>query len=138
MTYGDLLDLYFSRSVSLQAYWTIYVVVIGGLLAFSSLRKQPDAITGVLVSILFACFAWKNLGAIGDVIAQRNALHAAIVAYQPPSVDATDIPRIRSAVEPTLQTQDFAGVRTFHLSCDVLVLAALWAMELRRRRAAKG
>jgi hypothetical protein len=40
MTYHDLIQLYFERSNALQSYWTLYVVVIGGLLAFSSIRKE--------------------------------------------------------------------------------------------------
>ena len=35
MSYSELIQLYFERSTALQWYWTIYVVVIGGLLAFS-------------------------------------------------------------------------------------------------------
>src|SRR5205823_11397878 len=67
MKYNDLLQLYFERSNSLQWYWTIYVVVIGGLLAFSSLRQRPDVRTAVLVTVLYCFFAYKNLGAIRDV-----------------------------------------------------------------------
>ena len=45
MNYFDLIQLYFERSTAMQAYWNLYVVIVGGLLAFSSLRKQPAAIT---------------------------------------------------------------------------------------------
>ena len=57
MKYNELVQLYFERSNALQGYWTLYVVIIGGLLAFSSLRKQPDHITGLLVTLLYAAFA---------------------------------------------------------------------------------
>ena len=57
MSCGQLIELYFSRSNALQWYWTVYVAVIGGLLAFSSLRQRPDRITGVLVTVLYVCFA---------------------------------------------------------------------------------
>ncbi len=73
MKYHDLLQLYFDRSNALQWYWTLYVVVLGGLLAFSSLRQRPDHRTAVLVTILYCCFAYKNLGAIGDVTHQPLA-----------------------------------------------------------------
>ena len=41
MNYSELIQLYFERSNALQSYWTLYVVIVGGLLAFSSLRKIP-------------------------------------------------------------------------------------------------
>ena len=47
MKYNELIQLYFERSNALQGYWTLYVLIIGGLLAFSSLRKQPDLVTGL-------------------------------------------------------------------------------------------
>ena len=47
MKYDQLIQLYFERSNALQAYWTLYVVIVGGLLAFSSLRKLPAAVVGL-------------------------------------------------------------------------------------------
>src|SRR6266480_1936501 len=64
MKYNDLIQLYFERTTALQNYWTLYVVIVGGLLAFSSLRKQPAALTTLIVSILFGLFAYENLHAI--------------------------------------------------------------------------
>jgi hypothetical protein len=131
MTYAQLVQLYFDRSNALQWYWTLYVVIIGGLLAFASLRKQPDRLTTLLVSVLFCLFAYKNLGAIGDVTAQRAAILDAAKLVQPGIPDA-----ITSLLTPTLINPDFAGIRSFHILCDILTVAAIWAMELRRRRAA--
>src|SRR5262245_5578708 len=89
MKYNELLDLYFNRSNALQWYWTVYVVVIGGLLAFSSLRREPHLMTAVLVSVLYAMFAYKNLGAIRDVTMERYAILAALKDYPvQPSSDA--------------------------------------------------
>jgi hypothetical protein len=138
MDYSSLIQLYFERSNALQWYWTIYVVVIGGLLAFSSIRKQPDLITGVLVTVLFSFFAYKNLGAIQDVTLQRHATVQLIRDYPiSNSPEAIDIPRTRATLEPTLIVPAYEGIRNFHISCDLLTIAALWAMELRRRRAFK-
>lgn len=125
MTYPDMLHLYFDRSNALQWYWTIYVVVLGGLLGFASMRKQPDRLTTAIVSILYACFAWKNLGAIHDVSEQRAALHTLLGA-------ATDA--AAGVLRPTLIAPAWEGTRNFHIACDVLTIGALWAMELRRRR----
>jgi hypothetical protein len=142
MNYGQLVELYFSRSNALQWYWTIYVVVIGGLLAFSSLRQRPHRITGVLVTVLYLCFAYKNLGAIRDVTFERYAILDTINAI---TLDATTTAAagadsavallVRATIVPKLNPPAYAGVRNFHIACDVLTVAALWAMELRRRRA---
>ena len=134
MSYGELVDLYFSRSNALQWYWTVYVVVIGGLLAFSSLRQRPDRITGILVTVLYVSFAYKNLGAIHDVTHERYAILRALKEAPEPANDVT-MAVARQHIEPTLNPPAYAGVRNFHVVCDVLTVAALWAMELRRKRA---
>ena len=136
MRYNDLLQLYFERSNALQWYWTIYVVVIGGLLAFSSLRQRPDARTAVLVTVLYCFFAYKNLGAIKDVTDQRLAVHQAILSQPAELLDTTET-KVRPVIEPTLLPPEFPGVRNFHVATDVLTVAAIWAMERRRVRAAK-
>lgn len=52
MSFDQLIQLYFERSNALQSYWTVYVIVIGGLLAFSSLRRDPDPLTTLLLTVL--------------------------------------------------------------------------------------
>ena len=86
MNYNELIQLYFERANAMQAYWNLYVIIVGGLLAFSSMRKQPAAVTTALVSILFALFAYKNLDAMHDVTAQRFAtlqrgLHPNLIGF---------------------------------------------------------
>jgi hypothetical protein len=93
MRYADLIALYFERSNALQSYWTVCVLVIGGLLAVAALRPRRDVLAGVLASILYCAFAYKNLSAM------------------PPAYD---------------------GVHNFHISCDVMALAILWALQWRR------
>lgn len=132
MTYNDLIQLYFERSNSLQNYWTLYVVIIGGLLAFSSIRKQGDMVTTLLVSVLFSFFAFKNLDAIHDVTVQRFAVLDAIKNFSAPSGPSDLLGK--SKLEPTLTPPAFAGVRNFHITSDVLTVLALWSMERRRRR----
>ena len=137
MRYADLIQLYFDRSNALQWYWTLYVVIVGGLLAFSSLRVRPDLITGTLVTVLFVMFAYKNLGAIHDTTDQRLAALRAIREYPTTGPDAGNAAKVSQVLEPTLVTPEYEGVRNFHLASDVLTVAALWAMEYRRRRAAR-
>jgi hypothetical protein len=132
MTFSDLVQVYFERSNALQWYWTIYVLVIGGLLAFSSLRKERDLVTTVLITVLFCFFAYKNLGAIHDVTVQRFAVLQAIKESSS-SQNATDLQSMRNLLEPTLIAPAYEGVRNFHAASDLLTVAALWAMERRRR-----
>jgi hypothetical protein len=130
MNYSELIRLYFERSSALQWYWTLYVVIIGGLLAFSSLRKQPDLVTAVLVTVLYCLFAYKNLGAIGETSAQRQAVLDSMHQYP----DTSDLRSIRERIEPTLTSTAWEGTRNFHIASDLFTLAAVWAMEWRRWR----
>lgn len=134
MSYSELVQLYFERSNALQWYWTLYVIVIGGLLAFASMRKERDRATTILVTVLFCFFAYKNHGAIQDAAGQRQA---ALETLQQQSRGASDPLTAQAArrLEPTMIAADPKGTRNFHLLSDVLTVAALWAMELRRKRA---
>ena len=139
MTTSELVVAFFERSNALQNYWTLYVVVIGSLLAFASIRKQPDLITTILVSVLYIFFAYKNLGAIEDVSIQRIAILDAFKQQAGPVTDAMPATQVKSLqlIQPTLITPDIRGIRQFHVVTDALTIAALWAMELRRRKAAR-
>ena len=128
MTYNDLIQLYFERSNALQAYWTLYVVIVGGLLAFSSLRKQPAALTTLVVSMLFVLFAYENLDAILETSRQRFATLEAIKA------SPIETQQVRAAIEPTLRPATLGSSTMTHLISDVLTIAGLWVMELRRRK----
>ena len=136
MKYNELIQLYFERSNALQGYWTLYVVILGGILAFSSLRKQPAALTTFIVTVLFALFAYENLGAIQDVTRQRFAVLDTI--RKTDGAARPEIQPIRAALEPTLIPATVASVNTTHLSADVLTILALWAMEFRRRKYGTG
>ncbi len=128
MNYHELIQLYFDRSGAILSLWTLYVVILGGLLAFSSIRKQPDRLTTALVSVLFVIFAYQNLGGLHDAADQRLAVRE-LIRQPSPGGGPT-----REAFEATLQPVTYGNIRTFHCISDVLTLCALWAMELRRRR----
>ena len=134
MNYNDLIQLYFERSTAMQAYWNLYVLIVGGLLAFSSLRKQPAAITTLLVSVLFALFAYKNLDAMYDTTQQRFATIEAIKQFDASGTNAASLKQARDLLEPTLTPATYGSVRATHVISDILTIAALWAMEFRRRR----
>lgn len=134
MNYNELIQLYFERSNAMQQYWNLYVLIVGGILAFSSLRKQPAAITTALVCILFALFAYNNLDAMKDTTAQRFATLQAIKEFDSTGETVASSKKIRDVLEPTLTPATYASVRTTHVTSDLLTIIALCAMELRRRR----
>lgn len=136
MSYGELIRLYFDRSNALQWYWTLYVVVIGGLLAISSFRRRTDRLLTVLVTVLYCFFAYKNLGAIQDASDQRTAI---LQSIRHVAMNGTDSPNreLRDRLEPTLVSPSSPSIRNFHVVCDLLTIAALWTMERRRRRLAR-
>lgn len=135
MNYNELIQLYFERSNAMQQYWNLYVIIVGGVLAFSSLRKQPAAITTALVCILFGLFAYENLDAMKDTTAQRFATIEAIKQFDSGgAATATVSKQVRDLLEPTLTPATFGSVKATHITSDLLTIAALCAMELRRRR----
>jgi hypothetical protein len=87
-----------------------------------------------LVCILFALFAYENLGAMKDTTAQRFATIEAIKQFDSGAGAATPLKQVRDLLEPTLTPATYNSVRTTHVTSDILTIAALWAMELRRRR----
>ena len=127
MNLSELIQLYFERSNALQSLWTLYVVIIGGLLAFSSLRQRPDVWTTALVAILFIIFAFRNLGGIRDVTVQRLAVRDAIQR-------AEDAAPSRQGITATLTPPTYEAGRNVHFFTDFLVVVTLCAIELRRRR----
>src|SRR6058998_798480 len=104
MNYNNLIQLFFERTTALQNYWTLYVVIVGGLLAFSSLRKQPATLTTLVVSILFVLFAYENLSAILDTAAQRFAALDAIK-----HLSGADLQAVRQVLEPTMHPASLAS-----------------------------
>ena len=133
MTYSELIQLYFDRSNAMQDLWNLYVLVVGGILAFSSLRKQPAAVTTLLVCLLFALFAYENLGAMKDCTAQRFAALEAIKQFDANGAATTSPNPVRDLLEPTLTPATWQSVKVTHLTSDVLTIVALIAMEFRRR-----
>lgn len=127
MNLSELIQLYFERSNALQSLWTLYVVMIGGVLAFSSLRQRPDVLTTALVSVLFLIFAFRNLDGIRDATVQRLAVRDAIQR-------AEETAPSRQGITATLLPPTYEAGRNVHVVTDFLVIVALWAIELRRRR----
>ena len=134
MSYSELVQAYFERSTALQWYWTIYIIVIGGVLGFSTFRQRPDIVTTVLVTILYACFAYKNVDAITATAEEREAILSAIKDYPASGSNAADVKRVRDKLEPKMPEYDVGGAQIFHVACALLTIAFLWTKEWRRRQ----
>jgi hypothetical protein len=134
MNYNELIQLYFERSNAMQQYWNLYVIIVGGILAFSSMRKQPAAITTALVCILFGLFAYNNLDAMHDTTNQRFAILSSVKQFDPSTATGAASNQVRGLLEPTLTPASYGSVKATHVTSDILTIAALIAMELRRRR----
>lgn len=135
MNYHQLVEAYFERSNALTWFWTVYIVVIGGILAFSLFRAEKDFLRTVLITLLYAGFAYKNLGAIEATTVEREAFLSALKVYAPTQSEAGDVQRVRERLEPTLQPSTVNDVRYFHIGCDVLTVVVLWWREWKRPRA---
>src|SRR4029453_14002971 len=107
MKYNELIQLYFERSNAMQQYWNLYVIIVGGVLAFSSLRKQPAATTTALVCILFALFAYNNLDAMKDTPRNRFATIEAIKQFDSGASAGNPSKQVRDLLEPTLTPATF-------------------------------
>jgi len=134
MSYNELIQLYFERGTAMQNYWNLYVLIVGGILAFSSMRKQPAAVTTLLVCILFALFAYNNLGAMRDCTAQRFAVLEAVRSFDANGGATANPKPLRDLLEPTLTPATYESVKRTHLTSDVLTIITLMVMEIRRRR----
>jgi hypothetical protein len=134
MSTNELFQLYFERSNALTWYWTVYILVVGGVIGFSAFRQRPEIITTVLVIVLYVCFAYKNLGAIEETTQQRAAVLVVIQDQPPSGTETGSAKRLRDAVLPTLAPTSLDGVRYFHIACDLMTIVVLVAKELRRRQ----
>jgi len=88
----------------------------------------------LIVSILFALFAYENLDAMYDTTRQRFATIQAIKQFGSTETNTASLKQTRDLLEPTLTPATYDSVRVTHVTSDILTIAALWAMEFRRRR----
>src|SRR3954467_5997399 len=119
MNYNELIQLYFERAGAMQQYWNLYVIIVGGILAFSSMSKQPAAITTALVCILFGLFAYNNLDAMHDTTAQRFATLEAIKQAGGSGNGSAEQNRVHQLFLPTLTPATYSSVRTTHVISDI-------------------
>ena len=85
------------------------------------------------MSLLFLLFAYENHDAIQVATRQRLATVEAIKQSNAEPV-AAGSKSVRDLLEPTLKPATPGSVSTTHLVSDLLTVAGLWVMELRRRK----
>ena len=83
------------------------------------MRKQPDVVTTLLVTVLFAIFAYKNLGAIQAVTAQQVAAIDAIKQLVAADAKLAEFDKQFGA---TLVVTSPGSVRLTHIAGDVLTI----------------
>jgi hypothetical protein len=136
VTYNELLQAFFERSNALEALWTIYVTVVGALLGFCATRQKLGLWIMSVITVAFCLFAAGNLSGLRDVTLERVALHAALVNYEPPpeAKQSNNMMELQKLVTPTLHPTPFEGgpgILSYHLTLDVLTIAALWIIAYR-------
>ena len=134
MTYNDLMLLFFERSNALQAFWTIYVTVIGALVAFCATRTRVGLFTMVTITVGFVAFASVNLSGMRDIESQRLAAKEALKEFPLPEEKAerSKIEFAKSHLHDTLSPPSVNSVTAFHILADVLTVSALWIMSYRK------
>src|SRR4029077_15389436 len=102
MDYQGLIQAYFERSTALQWDWTVYVLVIGGVLGFSTFRQRPELVTSILFPWWFFFFAYKNLGALEATAEEREAIRLAAQEFPDSGSNGVDVKRVRDKLEPKM------------------------------------
>jgi hypothetical protein len=136
MKYTDLVQLFCERSNALETLWTIYITLVGALLAFCATRTKLGLWTMSIITAAFLLFTAANMSAMRDVTLQRIAVKDAISAYPTPKEgeEQASLPLIRPKLEPTLRKPSVPDVLTFHVICDGLTVSALWIISYRRNK----
>jgi hypothetical protein len=67
---------------------------------------------------------------------ERKAFADAIKDYPASGSHAEDVQRVRKNLEPIMPEAEPVGTTYFHLACDLMTIAAVWAKEWLRRREA--
>ena len=132
MEFKDLVSLYFERANAMQIFWNFYVTIVLGLIVFFGSVKPSRSTTRVaaILSVAFVVFACVNLKAILGVTQQRCV--AASLVRSSHSDKATDQAAI-AAIAKSLDPPTKGGVERLHISVDLLTLAAVWSLALRKR-----
>jgi hypothetical protein len=127
MDFKDLISLYYERSTALQTFWSFYVTIILGLLAFFGSLKpsRQKRSLAIALSIAFIAFASVNLAGIEEVTAARLAVRDLLVSEQ----------KSHPILEPLVRTvkpPERWEVAAMHITGDLILLIGIWVLTLRK------
>ncbi len=145
MSLSELVSLLLERGNAMQSFWGFYITVSLGLIAFFGSAKRPRRLAA-LVSLTFVAFAYVNADGMTDIARQREFLWKQLDAFSAVSPAASAATaegslseaRFAAGIKDVTKPPDSCEVLRFHIGCDIVVLAALWFLTLRRSPAGAG
>ncbi|MBZ5521627.1 MAG: hypothetical protein LAP21_05150 [Acidobacteriia bacterium] len=119
----EALTLFFERSNAMQTYWSYYITVVLGVLAFFGAGSPRSVTTAGLISVTFLGFARANYQGMTDVARQRVEVCKYLIK---PEYNCSKLPcTIKSPLPITLNPPAVNAVKAFHIVVDVLTIGAI-------------
>lgn len=142
MSLSQLVSLLLERGNAMQSFWGFYITVSLGLIAFFGSAKRPRRLAA-LVSLTFVAFAYVNADSMTNIAKQRKFLWNQLKVFSSVSPAAPAAGTLSEAVfaagiKGLTKPVDSSDIWKFHIGCDIVVLAALWFLTLRRSPAGVG
>lgn len=145
MSLSELVSQLLERGNAMQSFWGFYITVSLGLIAFFGSAKRPRRLAA-LVSLTFVAFAYVNADGMTDIARQREFLWKQLDAFSAVSPAASAATaegslseaKFAAGIKDVTKPPDSCEVLRFHIGCDIVVLAALWFLTLRRCPAGAG
>lgn len=130
MDLKDLVTLYFERTNAMEVLWGLYITIVLGLLGFVGAvkLKAPRLRILLLLSIAFSGFCYVNCVALRDVTNQRIVSADMIRQFK---VGSQSDHQIQLAISQTLDPTTVSELTWFHVTSDILTVAAIWFVGLR-------
>ena len=139
--------MYLERGNAMQSFWGFYLTISVGLVAlFGNVKWWERSVNPVhvaaMVSTAFVMFAWVNYAGMSATANQRRVLYEVLVEtvkadtaqVKADWIDTGGFAAMWTEAKPP-QTWE---LRFFHVTVDVLVLAAIWIFALAPQRGASG
>lgn len=142
MSLSQLVSQLLERGNAMQSFWGFYITVSLGLIAFFGSVKRPRRLAA-LVSLTFVAFAYVNADSMTNIAKQRKFLWNQLKVFSSVSPAAPAAGPLSEAVfaagiKGLTKPVDSCDIWKFHIGCDIVVLAALWFLTLRRCPAGAG
>lgn len=146
MSLSQLVSQLLERGNAMQSFWGFYISVSLGLIAFFGSAKRPRRLAALL-SLVFIAFAYVNADGMTGIAKQREFLWKQLDVFQTqiqssasPAAPVGPLSEAKfvAGIKDVTQPPDSCEVLRFHIGCDIVVLAALWFLTLRRISAGAG